>query len=110
VCVGDWGGEVGGEGLFVAETGVVSTLLFVTLLSVDASARSRDNEDRPAFGLEFDRERTGKRCDVGECVTWKESSTSASGGPGGRFGGGVVESFAPFSAGTFLEETLRLFC
>ena len=48
-------------------------------LSGFACAKSRDNEDGPAFGDELDRGRTGNKWDVGGRVAWNASSTSDSG-------------------------------
>ena len=74
-----------------------------------AWASKRDKEEGRTGGEELALERTGKRCRFGECVVKNESSTSASGGPGGSVGVSTSVDCG-FSFETFRDESLRLFC
>jgi hypothetical protein len=126
---GGGGGEVGGEeGLRIS--GVVSDALLsarILLLSIEvvllsagtsgageACARRRESElDGRALGELFARARVGNRCELGGCVTSKVSSTSASGGAGGRADGLNLPvawnaSLVSLSLSAFFPDTLRL--
>lgn len=73
-----------------------------------AWARSLDKADGRAGGDEPARARTGNRCEVGGRVVPKDSSSSASGGPGGSGTvAGVSARRASLSADTFREEPRR---
>jgi len=120
---GGGGGEVVGGGEPDCEGGIVSSEV-----SGGAWAKSRDSEEGPAFGEEFDLERMGNKWDVGGRVVRKESSVkwsvgngavrkasaiSAWGGPGcsvKAVGAVSTRSFASLSGVDFLEVALRFPC
>jgi len=67
-CFGDDNGGSGGESLVVhssLEGGMDSDEGFSGGDSGTACARSRDNDEGPADGVEFARGRVGNRCEVG---------------------------------------------
>lgn len=73
-----------------------------------AWANKRESEEGRTGGDEpADRDRTGNICELGGWVTWKVSSNSASGGPGGRPGASNNNDIS-LSLETLREETLRL--
>jgi hypothetical protein len=70
VRVGEGGGRGDVGGGEASDSGGMAS----GVVSKDAWANNRDNEDGPAFGDEFDLDRTGKRCEVGGSVVSNASS------------------------------------
>lgn len=85
VCVGEGGGrgDAAGDGVLGRDAGMNSS----DISGGGACASKRDNDDGPAVGEELARVRTGNRRDVGGRVALNASSTSFSGGPGGKVPG-----------------------
>lgn len=101
----DRSGDFGGDGVFIGDGGTGSNWF-----STGAWASRIDSDDGRTVGDVLVRERTGKRAELGGWVTLKDSSTSASGGPGGSVGELLprINSSASLSLETFLRVALFL--